>query len=130
MRIPDVTPQCPPPAGEPAPAAPLFGAAASAPPEAPAPVYDRYEPEAGGEPEAAPSPASPAREEAERCTTDTGAVDREIEALKRERERLEQQLSAAGPREAERLARQLAQVQRELRQKDNDGYRRRRAVVS
>lgn len=128
MRIPDVTPQCPLPAVESSPAAQHPGPAAAAPPEAPAPVYDRYEPEADGEPEAAPSPAPP--DEAERCTTDTGAVDREIEALKRERERLEQQLSTAGPREAERLARQLAQVQRELRQKDNDGYRRRRAVVS
>lgn len=68
---------------------------------------------------------------AERCTGDTGRVDREIEKLKRKRAELEQRLNTERD-EARRedLERQLAQVEAELRQKDNDGYRRRNTVFS
>ena len=70
-------------------------------------------------------------EEAEETTTNTDAVDQEIQALKKKREQLEQQLSAAAdPAEAERLEQQLAQTESELRQKDNDAYRRQNAVIS
>lgn len=67
----------------------------------------------------------------ETCTGDTGRVDREIERLKRRRDQLEQQLAAEpdGARTRE-LKRQLAQVERELSQKDNDAYRRRHTVFS
>lgn len=68
---------------------------------------------------------------AERCTGDTGKVDREIEKLKRERAELEQRLNTERD-EAKRaeLEQRLAQVEAELRQKDNDGYRRRNTVFS
>lgn len=87
-------------------------------------------------------PAEPRRDEyiperkdkdkrAERCTGDTGKVDREIEKLKRKRAELEQRLNTERDeaRRAE-LEQQLAQVEAELRQKDNDGYRRRNTVFS
>lgn len=87
-------------------------------------------------------PAEPRRDEyiperkdkdkrAERCTGDTGKVDREIEKLKRKRAELEQRLNTERD-EAKRedLEQQLAQVEAELRQKDNDGYRRRNTVFS
>ena len=87
-------------------------------------------------------PAEPRRDEyiperkdkdkrTERCTGDTGKVDREIEKLKRKLAELEQRLGAERD-EAKRaeLERQLAQVEAELRQKDNDGYRRRNTVFS
>ena len=83
-------------------------------------------PETPGSPErdaqaGAPEKGGPAQK-AERCTGDTGAVDREIEQLKQRRAELERQLDAEtdGAR-AQELKRKLAQVEAELRQKDNDG---------
>lgn len=87
-------------------------------------------------------PAEPRRDEyiperkdkdkrAERCTGDTGKVDREIEKLKRKRAELEQRLNTERDEaRREELERRLAQVEAELRQKDNDGYRRRNTVFS
>lgn len=108
-----------------------------------APLYDTYVPEdksvkqsAGlyrlsHDEDGAPKIEFDRPEEAEETTINTDAVDREIQTLKRKREQLEQQLNAAAdPAEAERLAQQLAQTESELRQKDNDAYRRRNAVVS
>ena len=70
-------------------------------------------------------------EEAEETTINTDAVDREIQALKKKREQLQQQLNAAGdPAEAGKLEQELAQTESELRQKDNNAYRRQNAVVS
>lgn len=64
-------------------------------------------------------------------TINTDAVDQEIQALKKKQETLKQQLNAAAdPAEAENLEKQLAQTESELRQKDNDAYRRQNAVVS
>ena len=72
-------------------------------------------------------------EKAETCTTNTDKVDREIEKLKEERDQLEQQIrTTKDPDKAEGrdLKRQLAQLENELRQSDNDAYRRQNAVIS
>lgn len=83
----------------------------------------------GGAPDRA-APEKPSGRKAEQTTTDTGRVDREIQKLRAEAERLDAQLRSAAPDEAERLQKRLSQVQAELRQKDNDSYRRAHAVVS
>lgn len=116
------------------------------PARAPAPARDEYVPEekrapAGqywpgrgedGQPKIFfDDPEKPAGEQAERCTADTGAVDREIEQLKKEQAQLARQLSREtdeGRREA--LAQKLAQVEQALAQKDNDAYRRQHTVFS
>lgn len=68
---------------------------------------------------------------AERCTASTDKVDREIERLKRKRDELEEQINReTDPARAEKLEKDLAQVERELRQKDNDAYRRQHTVFS
>lgn len=77
-------------------------------------AFDRYEPEG----------------KSEVTVCDTGAVDRELESLRKEREQLEQQLRTAAPEQAEAIRQQLDQVTRELAQKDNDAYRRQHAVFS
>lgn len=80
--------------------------------ENPIPAEDAKAPEKGGKKE-------------ERCAGNTDQVDREIKNLKRKRQELEQRL-AAEPDEirAKNLQRQLDRVERELRQKDNDAYRK------
>lgn len=69
---------------------------------------------------------------AEKCTTNTDNVDREIEKLKEEKKQLEQQIkAAAGDKEKVKvLEKKLAQIDGELSQKDNDTYRRKNAVIS
>lgn len=69
---------------------------------------------------------------AEKCTTNTDNVDREIEKLKEEKKQLEQQIkAAAGDKEKVKvLEKKLAQIEEELSQKDNDTYRRKNAVIS
>ncbi len=77
-----------------------------------------------------PSKGEPSRK-AETCTTNTDKVDREIEKLKEEHDRLEQQTrTTKDPDKTEDLKRQLALLENELRQKDNDAYRRQNAVIS
>ena len=67
----------------------------------------------------------------ERCTGDTGQVDREIEKLKKRRAELERRLSAeTDEAKLRELEKELAQVESELRRKDNDAYRRRHATFS
>lgn len=68
----------------------------------------------------------------EKCTTNTEKADREIEKLKGERKQLERQIkSAAGDDEKVReLEKKLAALEMELKQKDNDTYRRQNASVS
>ena len=108
-----------------------------------APQYDTYVPEdksvkqsAGiyrlsHDEDGAPKIEFDPPEAAEETTTNTDAVDQEIQALKKKREQLEQQLNAASdPAEARKLEQQLAQTESELRQKDNDAYRRQNAVIS
>ncbi len=68
---------------------------------------------------------------AESCTCNTDKVDREIEKLKRKREELERQIhSGSDGTKIEELEKKLAQVERELRQKDNDAYRHRHATYA
>ena len=125
--------------------APVSGAAATAgeKEQKAASLYDTYVPEdksvkqsAGiyrlaHEEDGTPKIEFDRPEETEETTTNTDAVDREIEALKKEKEQLEHQLNAAtDPAAAEKLEKQLAQVESELRQKDNDSYRRQNAVVA
>ena len=64
----------------------------------------------------------------ERCTGSTDKVDREIEKLKREKQELEQRLNTeTDEARIKDLKTKLAQVERELRQKDNDTDRRQHA---
>lgn len=67
----------------------------------------------------------------EKCVGNTDAVDREIKRLKEKKETLEAKLDREtdGTRR-EALERQLAQVENELRQKDNDAYRRQHTVFT
>lgn len=68
---------------------------------------------------------------AETCTTDTGKVDRELERLRHRREELARQVDTqADPVKAQKLEQELARVEAELVQKDNDTYRRQHAVIS
>lgn len=69
---------------------------------------------------------------AEKCTTNTDKVDREIKNLKEEKKQLEQQLqTAAGDdKKTEELTKEIAAIEKELSQKDNDTYRRQHAVIS
>lgn len=126
---------------------------AAAPAKAQAPDYDEYVPEdktglehsgfyepVSGENGPglrfdAPEDESPAARgktsgRAERTTTNTDRVDRELKKLRAEREKLTQQLRAASPEDAEKLQKRLSQLENELRQKDNDSYRRAHAVVT
>ena len=63
------------------------------------------------------------------CNTDK--VDREIEKLKKKQQELEQRLNTeTDEAKIKALERQLAQVERELKQKDSDTYRRQHAVYA
>lgn len=75
----------------------------------------------------------PDKEEKEEssCTCNTDRVDREIEKLKSKMEALEQRLNTeTDEAKVKDLEKQLAQVERELREKDNDTYRRSHADFS
>ncbi|MDO5576376.1 MAG: hypothetical protein Q4F84_04800 [Fibrobacter sp.] len=69
---------------------------------------------------------------AEKCTINTDAVDREIEKLKEDKKKLEQQIkSASGDAEkVKELKNKLSQIEGEISQKDNDAYRKQNAIVS
>lgn len=85
------------------------------------------------EPEGDPRTGSPKEkpQKAERCTCDTDKVDREIKTLKKKREELERQIhSETDETRARELEAELARVEAELSQKDNDAYRRQHAVFS
>lgn len=70
-------------------------------------------------------------DKAEKCTTNTDKVDREIEKLKEKKRQIEQQIqSETDENKKQALEKQLAQVDAELSQKNNDAYRRKNAVVS
>lgn len=67
----------------------------------------------------------------EKCTTNTDNVDREIKSLKSEKAQLEQKIAKTkDPKKANELKQELARVESELNQKDNDTYRRQNASVS
>ncbi len=68
---------------------------------------------------------------AEICRGSTDKVDREIEKLKKKREELERQInSETDETKLKGLKKKLAQVEGELRQKDNDAYRRQHTEFS
>lgn len=68
---------------------------------------------------------------AESCTCNTDKVDRELEALRRKQEALMQQRnSETDSSKIQALEKKLAQIEGELRQKDNDAYRRQHASFS
>jgi len=70
-------------------------------------------------------------DKAEKCTGNTDKVDREIEKLKKTREALERQINLeTDDAKIRELERKLAQVESELRQKDNDTYRRQHAAFN
>ena len=77
-------------------------------------------------------PKEESAKKAEKCTTNTDNVDREIEKFKEEKKQLEQQIkAAAGDKEKVKvLEKKLAQIEWQLSQKDNDTYRRQNAVIS
>ena len=97
--------------------------------------FDDPEQDKGGdnpEPKAADAPKEKANgKKAEICTGNTDQVDREIEKLKKEREQLERQINSETDEEKKKnLELKLSQVENELRQKDNDTYRRQHTVFS
>ena len=82
-----------------------------------------------------PSETAPQREGEKttimKTTANTDKVDREIEKLKQTQAQLEQKIAAAGgQKDKEILEKQLAQVEAELRQKDNDTYRRQHMEIT
>lgn len=92
-------------------------------PEAGAPDGDRDE---GG-----PGKKAANGKRAEICRGSTDAVDREIEKLKKKQEELERQIrSETDDIKRKELERKLVQVESELRQKDNDTYRRQHSTFS
>lgn len=67
----------------------------------------------------------------EKCVGNTDKVDREIEKLKRKQKELKQKINSETDEvKLKELKGKLAQVERELKQKDNDGYRRSHTVFS
>lgn len=94
---------------------------------------DRKPPDTPTEEESKPD--SPERKHSDRsgqrCTANTDKVDREIRQLKKRRSELAQQLnSETDETKAERLQRQLAQIEQELSRKDNDTYRRQHMEIT
>ncbi len=66
-----------------------------------------------------------------KTTGNTDKVDREIEKLKQTQAQLEQKIAAAKePKDKESLETQLAQVEAELKLKDNDTYRRQNMEIT
>lgn len=66
-----------------------------------------------------------------KTTGNTDKVDKEIEKLKQSKTQLEQKIAAAkDTREKESLESQLAQVEAELKMKDNDTYRRQHMEIT
>ena len=88
------------------------------------PVRDEYVPEKKPGPDGA-------EKNGKSCTCNTDKVDREIEKLKKQKQELTQQISReTDGSKVKALQKQLAQVERELSQKDNDTYRRQNAVYT
>lgn len=72
----------------------------------------------------------PERKKDETWECNTDQVDREIEKLKKKQQELERRLGTeTDEAKIQDLERQLSQVEQELRQKDNDAYRRQHAAV-
>lgn len=79
----------------------------------------------------APASDKAAGKPAESCTCNTDMVDREIEKLREEQEKLKYQLqSETDIQKRKELKSRFQQIEGELLQKDNDAYRRSHAVFS
>ena len=85
----------------------------------------------GSKPKNSPKSEDASKSE-ETCIGNTDKVDREIEHLKKEKKRLEQQIRAASGDEGkiEKLKQKLEQVTQELARKDTDSYRRQHTTFS
>ena len=87
------------------------------------PAMDEYVPEK-------PAPEQGNGEDG-KCVCNTDKADREIEQLKRKKAELAQRLSTeTDEAEIRDLERRLAQVERELKQKDSDAYRKRHSTFT
>lgn len=66
------------------------------------------------------------------CVGNTDQADQEIKNLREKKQQLEQQIRAAGGDENKirKLKKKLAQTEQELKQKDNDAYRKQHTVFS
>lgn len=102
--------------------------------DAPAPPAGRMDSTPGtGAPEQEEDAKGPERKgaEEERCTGNTDKVDREIEQLKNKKKELARRINTEPDEDKIKdLEKQLAQVERELQQKDTDAYRRQHSVFS
>ena len=86
-------------------------------------------PEGPKEDEKADGPGKGPDKKVEKCTGNTDRVDREIEKLKKRRDELKKQIhSEKDGMKIKELEKKLSQVERELKQKDNDAYRRAHTV--
>ena len=85
---------------------------------------------AQGQPKAKPQDESE-KPNIVKTTVNTDKVDKEIEKLKQTQTQLEQKVAAAKePKEKEKLEAQLAQVNAELKAKDNDTYRQQHMEIT
>ena len=85
---------------------------------------------AQGQPKAKPQDESE-KPNIVKTTVNTDKVDKEIEKLKQTQAQLEQKAAAAKePKEKEKLEAQLAQVNAELKAKDNDTYRQQHMEIT
>lgn len=85
---------------------------------------------AQGQPKAKPQDESE-KPNIVKTTVNTDKVDKEIEKLKQTQTQLEQKIAAAKePKEKEKLEAQLAQVNAELKAKDNDTYRQQHMEIT
>lgn len=74
------------------------------------------------------TPQNQTPQKEERCTADTGRVDREIAQLKKQKQELERRIrSETDEARLRQLQAQKAEIEQELLQKDNDAYRRQHA---
>lgn len=97
-------------------------------PEAPA---ERSPEQAEGEPAGSRLAKKAPEQKEEKVIGSTDQVDREIKKLREEREKLQQQLNReTDQQKAKELKQKLANVERELRQKDTDAYRRQHTVFT
>lgn len=88
-------------------------------------------PEEGEEPAQGAKGPQKKEDKEKRCVCNTDKVDREIEKLKKKQEELEQRINTEQDETRRQdLERQLAQVERELREKDNDSYRRQHSTFT
>ncbi len=82
-------------------------------------------------PEVSPAAKQSPDKKVETVSGNTDQVDREIQKLREEKEKLQQQLNReTDAQKVKELERKLANVERELQQKDNDTYRRQHTVFT